>query len=215
MMSGRSGRRPGESGTRAAILAAAARQFAERGFARATLRSIAAEAGVDAALISHYFGSKPGLFAAVAQPPVDPAAIVTAIASGPAEGIGERLARLMIGAFEDEKQRQRLAALMRAGVTEPDVGMMLRQVIAARLVPLVTSAIRTDHGPLRANLVASQMIGLLIARYILRVEPIASLTPEAVVAVVAPTLQRYLAAPLDLGTGAHPGADQESTGDLE
>jgi AcrR family transcriptional regulator len=193
---GRSGRRPGESGTRAAIAASASRLFAARGYDRTSLRAIAADAGVDPALVTHYFGSKQRLLIEVASPPIDPKLVVAQVVEGDPDGAGERLARLVLGVLEDPEGRERITAMVRAAASEPEAAVLMRDMIVAELYGPMTAALGGDRSEFRANLVGSQVVGLVMARYVVAIEPIASAPVEEVVAAIAPTLQRYLMGPL-------------------
>ncbi len=193
---GRSGRRPGESGAREAIRAAAARQFSELGYDRASMRAIAAEAGVDQKLIAHYFGSKHELFVTAVEFPIDPAEVLPEVMSGDRASIGERLARIELSLFEDPEARRRLTALVRAAASEPEAAQMLREFLTKEVLGPLAEALETDEPELRASLVGSQIVGLMMARYIVGVEPLASLPAETVAKLIAPTLQRYLTEPL-------------------
>lgn len=192
----RSGRRPGDSGTREAIRAAAARLFAAQGYDRTSLRAVAAEAGVDPKLVAHYFGSKQQLFVAVVELPFDPAVAVPAIFAGPREEIGERLARFFVGVLEDPEGRRRMTGLVRAAASEPEAARLVRELIGREVVGRIVEQLEVDDAGLRASLVGSQMVGLAMARYVVGIEPLASLPPDAVVAAIAPNLQRYLTGPL-------------------
>ena len=186
------GRRPGESGTREAIATAARRHFAEHGYDRTTLRGIARDAGVDPALITHFYGSKQALFAAVVELPVEPGVVLPAVIAGDPAGLGERLATFVVGLLESEA-RPRFVGLIRAAATEPEAAEAVRDLISTRVFAPMADALGLADAELRANLIGAQVVGLVIARYVVRVEPIASLAPERVVAAIAPTLQRYLA----------------------
>jgi AcrR family transcriptional regulator len=188
----RSGRRRGDSGTRSAIAAAAARQFAEQGFDRTSLRSVAAEAGVDPALVSHYFGTKQKLFVSVIELPLDPAVAVPAVFAGDRDGVGLRLATLLTAVMEDADARRRLTGLIRAAASEPEAAAMVRERLAHEVFARLAEQLRVDDASLRAGLVASQVVGMVMARHIVRVEPLASLPAPEVAAAIAPTLQRYL-----------------------
>jgi AcrR family transcriptional regulator len=192
----RSGRRPGSSGTREAILAAARRQFAERGFDRATIRSIAREAGVDPALVTHFHGSKQRLFLAAVELPFDPEQLFPAALAGGGADVGRRLAEVLVGMLEDPARRSVIVGIVRSAVSEPEAARMVREVIGERILGIVARELSTDDAPLRAALVGSQMVGLVMARYVVGVEPLASLPAERLVEVLAPTLQRYLTGPL-------------------
>jgi AcrR family transcriptional regulator len=193
----RSGRRPGTSSTREAILAAAGRNFAQHGYDRASLRAIAAEAEVDQKLIAHFFGSKQQLFVAAVGLPLNPAEVLPAILAGDRDSIGERLAALLIDVLEQPELHQRLTGVIRAAASEPEVARMLREFLTRELFGPASELLGSDNGPFRANLVGSQLVGLIMARYVLAIEPLASMPPKAVAAAVAPTLQRYLLGALD------------------
>ncbi|WP_336920999.1 TetR/AcrR family transcriptional regulator [Aquipuribacter sp. SD81] len=192
-MAGRpSGRRPGDSGTREAILAAARRLFAEQGFDRTTIRQVAGAADVDPTLVHHYYGSKQRLFVAVVELPFEPDHVVAHVLTGDPAGVGERLARFVVGALEAEESRRRLLGLIRAAASEPEAAAMLRTRLTDDLLSRVATGIGADRPEYRATLCASQMIGIAMARYVVAVEPLASASAARLVADVAPTLQRYL-----------------------
>ncbi len=193
----RRGRRPGASTTRDEILAAARRQFAEVGFRRATVRAIAAEAGVDPKLVGHWFGGKAELFVASVQLPFDPRVLATRIADGDRAHVGERLvAALVHGVLEDPVARGRGVALLRAVATEPQLAPLLRRLVVAEVLTPVAHAIGADHAEVRASLVASQMVGLLLMRHVVELAPLTERGADELVALVAPTVQRYLTAEL-------------------
>jgi AcrR family transcriptional regulator len=193
----RSGRRRAGSGTREAIRAAASRQFAERGYDRTSLRSIASEAGCDPALVAYFFGSKQELFVDVVELPFDPAVVVPQVFGGDREEIGARVAQFLVGVLEDPEARQRLTGLVRAAASEPEAARMVRELVTREILARIVAALGVDDAELRASLVASQVVGLLMARHIVRVEPLASLPADAVAAAIAPNLQRYLTGPLE------------------
>ena len=192
----RGGRRPGPSGTREAILAAASRHFAQHGYDRASLRGIAAEAGVDQKLIAHFFGSKQQLFVAAVGLPFNPGEVLPAILAGDPDSVGERLAALLVEVLEQPELHQRLTGVVRAAASEPEVGRMLREFLTRELFSPTAELLGTEDGPFRANLVGSQIVGLVMARYVIAIEPLATMPPSAVAAAVAPTLPRYLLGPL-------------------
>ncbi len=192
----RTGRPSGGTRNREAILAAAAHHFSELGYDRASMRSIASEAGVDQALITHYFGSKHELFIAAVEFPLDPAKILPEVLAGDRNTIGERLARVQLTLLEDPHARRRLTGLIRAASSEPDAARMLREFLMREVIGPVAEALASDEPELRVSLVGSQIIGLMMARYIAELEPLASLPAERVVDMIAPTLQRYLTHPL-------------------
>jgi AcrR family transcriptional regulator len=192
----RKGRRRGKSGTRERIAEAARRQFAEHGYDRATLRRIAAEAGVDVALISHFFGSKQRLFVTVMGFPFSPREVVPQIVGPGLEGAGERLARFIVSLLEDPDGRARAMGLVRAAASEPEAAEAIRTLLSRELFGAFVENLGVPNADLRASLVGSQVVGLVMARYVVQVEPLASLEPEALVKAIAPTFQRYLEQPL-------------------
>lgn len=195
-MARRSGRRPGDSGTREAIRAAASRQFAELGYDRASMRSIARDAGVDPALVAHFFGSKHQLFVDVVELPFDPEQVVATIFAGEREELGRRLADFLVTALEIPEARRRITGIVRAAASEPDAARMVRELITREIFSRVVEALGVEDADLRASLLGSQTVGLVMARYIVGIEPLASLPPERVAAAIAPNLQRYLTGPL-------------------
>jgi AcrR family transcriptional regulator len=192
----RSGRRPGESGTREAIRDAAARQFAELGYDRTSLRSIAREAGVDQKLVAYFFGTKQLLFVEVVKLPFDPAVVVPVVFGGDPEGGGRRIAEFVLGILEDPESRRPLVGLVRAATSEPEAARMVRELLTREVLARIVAELGSDDADFRASLLGSQIVGLLMARYIVRIEPLASLPPEQVAAAIAPNLQRYLVEPL-------------------
>lgn len=192
----RTGRRPGQSATREAILEAASRQFAELGYDRSTIRSVAAEAGVDAALVLHYFRTKQQLFLAVVELPFDPAEVLPALLAGDRREVGERLARLFMSVLDDADARNRWTSMLRAAASEPAAAEMLRELLTKRVFVPLAETLGVEDARLRATLVGSQLVGVVMARHIVRVEPLASLPSEELARAIAPTLQRYLTGPL-------------------
>jgi AcrR family transcriptional regulator len=192
----RTGRRPGDSGTRDAIRAAATQQFARQGFDRTSLRSIALEAGVDPTLVSHFFGSKQRLFAEVMQLPFDPAQVLPHILAGDPAGIGARLARFVVSVLTAPEGAARMTGLIRAAASEDAAAVVVRERVSRDILAPLAAGLGSDRPELRGSLVASQVVGMVMARYVVKVEPLASLPPEEVVALIAPVLQRYLAEPL-------------------
>ncbi|MFD9645215.1 TetR family transcriptional regulator, partial [Streptomyces sp. NPDC059082] len=178
--------------TRTRILEAARAQFAERGYDKASVRGIAKAAGVDPALVHHYFGTKDEVFAAAVEVSFEPAAVLPAILGGPREAIGERLARFFIGVWENPASRAPLLAIVRSALTHEAAAKVLRTFVLRRLLERIAAELDVPDPSFRAELAASHMIGIVIMRYVIQVEPLASADPERIVAQVAPTLQRYL-----------------------
>jgi AcrR family transcriptional regulator len=188
----RTGRRPGNVDTRAAILTAARDEFAARGYRGATIRGIATQADVDPALVHHYFGTKRELFAETLRLPFDPARIVTVVLAGDPTEAGERIARTLLSLWSTEAVRATMASLLRSALTDDESLETYRTFMFDTVVLPLVSAIAPDHVPLRASLLASQIIGLTFVRYLAEVEPLASADAETVVSAIGPTLQRYL-----------------------
>jgi AcrR family transcriptional regulator len=190
---GRTGRRPGNQDTREAILAAARDAFADKGFDGASIRQIATSAGVDPALVHHYFGSKDQLFIATLQIPIDPGEIIPKALAGDRDHVGERLIRAFLAAW-DSPAGVVAAALMRSALSNDQMARLLREFVVNRILRRATQGLGVDpaEAPLRGNLVATQIAGLAIVRYLIKIEPMASLPSEAVVAAIGPTIQRYL-----------------------
>jgi len=202
----RTGRRPGNQDTREAILAAAREAFAERGYDRASIRAIATGAGVDPALVHHYFGTKDQLFLATVNAPIDPAQILPRVLDGSTEELPERLVRTFLSVWDHPVSGPAAVALLRSGLQHDWSARMLREFLTTRVIRRVISQLQLDpaEAPLRGSLVATQMIGLGLIRYVLKVEPLAAAPPEVVVAAVAPTIHRYLLEPLDVPAASIP-----------
>jgi AcrR family transcriptional regulator len=194
----RTGRRPGNQGTREAILDAALRAFGEKGFDGASIRYIATGAGVDPALVHHYFGTKDQLFRATMRIPFDPSEIIPQVAAGGIDGAGERLVRMFLTVW-DSPAGAAAAALLRSAVQHDWTARLLREFLTTQILRRAMAHFKLDpaEAPLRVSLVASQMAGLAMTRYIIKIEPLASAPPETVVKAIAPTIQRYIAGPLD------------------
>ena len=201
---GRTGRRPGNQDTREAILAAARTAFAERGIDGASIRLIAAGAGVDPALVHHYFGTKDQLFLAAMRAPMDPAEIIPPILAGGSDGLGERLVATMLSVW-DSPVGESAVALLRSAVSNEQVAAMMREFVVNRILKRIVKELHLDpvDGLLRSGLVASQVAGLIMMRYVIRVEPVASADIPTLAAMVGPTIQRYL-------TGPVPEADNDA-----
>ncbi|MFI7359680.1 TetR family transcriptional regulator [Streptomyces avidinii] len=179
-------------GTQERIRLAAREVFAERGYDKTSVRGIAKVAGVDPALVHHYFGSKDDLFAAAIEVSIEPALVVPAIIGEGPDGIGERLARYFLGVWENPVTRVPLLAVIRSALTHEAAAKVLRQLVLRRLLERVAADLDVPDPTFRAELAASHMVGIAILRYVVQVEPLASADPEKIVALVAPTLQRYL-----------------------
>ena len=196
----RAGRRPGDSSTRDDILEAARGEFAELGFDRATIRGIATSAGVDPALVLHYFGSKEQLFGAALQINAEPGQVLKRVMARDIDDMGATIVRTFLEAWEPEGTRSPLVAMVRSAMTNETAMALVREYLGRRVFGPVIQTLQAPDGELRATLMGSQFIGLAMMRYIAVIEPLASATVDELVAAVGPTMQRYLTG--DLGAGA-------------
>jgi AcrR family transcriptional regulator len=189
----RVGRRPGNQDTRGQIITAARQAFAAKGFAGASMRGIAAEAGVDAALIHHYFESKEQLFLATVALPLEMPQKLEEVAAGGLDGIGERLVRTVLGVWDSDLQPSLIAGI-RTTLTDPALTRSVGEFLALEIIGRV---LRRDDLPpeeanRRAGLAASQVLGLVIGRYVLQLPLLVSRRSEDLVVEIGPTVQRYL-----------------------
>lgn len=193
MTARRTGRRPGDSEeTRRAILVAARNTFAEKGFDRATIRAIAADAGVDPALVMHYFGDKQGLFVASHELPADPATLFAQMAALPVEERGVALARAYLEVFAAEDSTA--LSLVRSASTEPAAAAMLREFIEGAVVPLGVEMLVDPErdGPLRMTLLASHLLGVAVGRRFIEVTPLAGASLDELASGIGPAIQYYI-----------------------
>ena len=183
------GRRRGESGTREAILAAAREAFGTAGYGATSLRAVARAAGVDPALVVHFFGSKDGPFEAAVELPVDPAVVVAALLAGGREGLGERLVRTFLDVWDGTPGQGTMLALLRSAVSHDDAARALRDLVLRLVLRPLLAGIEADQPDLRASLLASQVIGLAMARYVLGFEPVASASAQQLGSDLRPDLR--------------------------
>ncbi len=186
------GPRPAGSDTREAILDAARDQFADAGYGRTTMRSVASAAGVDARLVTHYFGSKQELFTQSIRLPVDPDTFIARAFDGPPDELAERVARGLVGTLDDLGTRRAALAVVRAAASEPEAAEIMRVVLAERVLTPLAESIETDHAELRATMIATQFVGMAMARYVVAVEPLASTPVDQVVRAITPVIDHYL-----------------------
>jgi AcrR family transcriptional regulator len=191
----RTGRRPGASDTRDEIATAARILFAEVGYEQATFRRIATAAGVDPALVVHFFGSKEELFRDVVALPPTVADALERLAEGPRETVGRRVAEVVTSTLEDPVARTTILARIRATTTHPYAAELVRETVTQDLAKLA-AALTDDRPHTRAVLAGAQIVGLTFARYVLRAEPLASMSPEEITDHMAPVFQHYLVEPL-------------------
>lgn len=179
--------------TKARILEAAAAEFGERGYEAASIRSIARRAHVDPSLVHHYFDDKSALVAEVVAVPLRPDRIVQGALDGPIDELGARLLRGVLAAWDNPKVRPAAATAMRSVIGQGPVARMLREFLRREIMlRLATRLGDAEDAELRAELAASQVVGIIMVRYILQFEPVASLSDEEVVARVAPAVQFHL-----------------------
>jgi AcrR family transcriptional regulator len=189
----RRGRRPGPSTTRDAILASARKRFSAHGYDRVRMRDVAADAGVDVALVTYHFGSKEGLFGAALEMPEPMAALMADVLEhGELDDFAERFLRRVLELWDDPRTGGALVALVRSAMSHPPAADRLRAFVQSELLARVAARLGGPDADRRAALFGSQLIGLLMYRHVLRVEPVASMAPEELVRRAAPALQRHL-----------------------
>jgi len=195
--SARTGRRTGDSGARQAILRASRAQFAEHGYDGATIRAIARAAGVDPALVHHYYGGKESLFAAAMELPVLPSEVITAAMTqrDPSESLGTHMVRTALSIWESAEVRGAFRTMLRSALTSERAAATLREFITEAILKPMASAADggvAERTSFRASLVGTQMFGLALGRYVLRFEPVATASVDELAAAVGPTIDRYL-----------------------
>ena len=199
-MVGRTGRRPGDpADTRKSILDAAMQTFAETGFEKASIRKIAASAKVDPALVHRYFGTKDELFIAALDVPMVPSEVLPRVVEGGPAEVGERLVRTFLSVWDSPRGGAGVA-MLRSAVAHPWIARLLREFVFTRVILPAFAELGLDEDPLRdrrATLVASQILGLALTRYVLRFEPLASASEAELIAAIGPTLQRYITGDID------------------
>ncbi|HZD23320.1 MAG TPA: TetR family transcriptional regulator [Acidimicrobiia bacterium] len=187
------GRRPGAPDTRAEILQAARLVFAANGYDRATVRAIAAEAGVDPAMIHHFFGTKEQLFVATIDLPMPVLEAVRSAFEGNRDRMGERLATVFFMAWQNELARTSLLGILRSAMSGEDRAVdAFRQFLTSALLDRIAPLIEGENARLRAVLMASHMVGIAVTRYVVRLEPIASASVDDIITLVAPRIQSYV-----------------------
>ena len=188
---------PGAGGPRSvparrAILAAARARFAAEGYERTTVRAIAADAGIDASMVMRYFGSKEDLFAAAADIDLR----LPSLKDVDLNHLGQALARHFVSLWEESPNDEALIFLLRTAPTHEGASERMREIFAQQTSPAISSLLGGADGPRRAGLAASQLLGVALCRYVLRIEPLASQDPDQLIADIADTIQRYLTGPL-------------------
>lgn len=192
---GRPSRTQSENGpaTRDQILRAAREEFSARGYEKASVRGIAKAAGVDPALVHHYFGTKEQVFEAAVTVAFAPALEApAAIEEGPLDGVGERLTRFVLGIWENPATRAPLLAIVRSAVNNETAASIFRRLVATQLLERIARRLELPDAELRAELAAAQLVGVAMLRYVIQVEPLASADVEQLVARLAPVVQGHL-----------------------
>lgn len=191
----RTGRRAGNLDTREAILAVARRRFGTRGYDATSLRSIAAEAHVDPALLIHYFATKEGLFVAVMGMGMGkrPSELLGDLGSLPLREAAKKVVRVYLEMVDSDESRNAILSLVRSAVSNENAAGMLREFLSREFLGVVTSLCDKPDARLRASLIASQLIGIAMLRHVIQVDPLARAKREEIVALVAPKIESYLA----------------------
>lgn len=188
----RRGRPAGSSNTRQRILTSARELFARNGISNTSIRAVAAAAGVDSALVHHYFGTKEQLFAAAVQIPIDPMDVIGPLREVPVEELGYKLPLMLLPLWDSEIGASFIATLrsILAGAEVNLFRTFIQDIIAVEVGTRVDNP--PGSGIVRIQFVASQLVGVIMARYILKLEPFASLPAQQIADTIAPNLQRYL-----------------------
>ncbi len=190
------GRRPAGEDTRGQIVDAARAEFGAQGYDATSMRAVARRAGVDPALVHHYFDGKAALFAAVMDVPVDPQQLIGRVLSGPPEAVGEGLVRLFLHVWDGEESRHRFIALVRSAVSNEQAAAMLRGFVVREVFGRVVAELEPElpaaEQDLRAGLAAAQMIGLAMARYVIAMPGVVDASHDELADRLGPVLQGYL-----------------------
>ncbi|MER6162010.1 TetR family transcriptional regulator [Streptomyces sp. NPDC001868] len=182
--------------TRDRILTAAREEFSERGYDKTSVRGIAKAAGVDSALVHHYFGTKEQVFEAAVTLSFAPAMEAPrTVEEGPLDGVGERLTRFVFGIWENPATRTPLLAIVRSAVNNEAAAAVFRRIIATQVLRRIADRLEVPDAELRAELAAAQLVGIAMLRYVIKVEPLASADPERIIERVAPVVQAHLTGP--------------------
>ncbi|MEV0971329.1 TetR/AcrR family transcriptional regulator [Microtetraspora glauca] len=193
-----SGRRPGSPQTREAILDAGLRAFTESGYAGTTIRAVARAAGVDPALVMHFFGSKDGLFEAAIRGGGIPLRSLSDAADGDVEGLGRRVVARYVSLWEDPETGARLHAVMSSVAASPAAADLFKEFVRSEVIQPLVKRLDVGSPETRAILAGSHLMGVAFARYVVRIEPLVSLSPEELISCVAPAVQRYLTGDLPI-----------------
>ncbi len=188
----RTGRRPGTPGTRELVLVAARRRFATYGYDASSLRAIASDAHVDAALLVHYFGTKEALFIAAVGLPGQLPEVFTDIVPLPKKQAAETLVRRYLDIIDSEHSRNTVLALVRSAVSSDKAASMLRKFLSDMLLDVIEQRQANGVPRLKASLIAAQLVGIAMVRHVLRLPPLAKASPDEIVDLVVPAIEQYL-----------------------
>ncbi len=175
----------------------AQRQFAELGYPGTTLRGIAREAGVDARLVGHFFGSKQQLFVTVVELPFDPEQVFAELLAPGADGLGRRVAGFLVDMLESPRGRATLTGIVRAAASQDEAAAMVRELVTDRMLMPLARRVGGSDPALRAALLGSQVVGLTFARYVVGVPALVEAGRDQLVAALAPVVEHYLTGSLD------------------
>ncbi|MBC7269348.1 MAG: TetR/AcrR family transcriptional regulator [Streptomyces sp.] len=182
--------------TRDRILTAAREEFSERGYEKTSVRGIAKAAGVDSALVHHYFGTKEQVFEAAVEVALAPAFTARdSVLDGPLDDVGERLTRMILGLWENPVTRAPLLAIVRSAVNNEAAATVFRRLITSQLMRRVAARMELPDAELRVELAAAQLVGIAMIRYVIKAEPLASADVESIITRVAPVVQGHLTNP--------------------
>ncbi|MFG1909211.1 TetR family transcriptional regulator [Kribbella sp. NPDC048928] len=173
-------------------MSAARESFADKGFAATSLRAVARQAGVDAALVHHYFGSKDELFIEAMALPLDPRQVAAGILDGPRAELGRRIVTIFLGVWESDDGRQRMTAMLRSVVTSDEVARLMREGITRMILEPVSQFLDGPDTKLRVGLIAGHVIGVALTRYVIELEPVAGADLATLVERIAPAIQQYV-----------------------
>ncbi|MGW7408190.1 TetR/AcrR family transcriptional regulator [Streptomyces sp. NPDC054833] len=189
------GRRAGKPDTRAQILDIARRRFLEGGYQAVTLRSVAAEAGVDVALVSYYFGSKKGLFGAALALAATPAETLARTIEGDPATFPQRALHDLLALWEDPESGAPLRALIAAATHDQAIAGLVKEVMEREMIDKIAAMLGGADARKRAGAFCAQIAGLVVTRYILRLEPVAPMTIDEITRIYGPPLRLALRQP--------------------
>jgi AcrR family transcriptional regulator len=209
----RGGRRPGSTATRDGILNAARESFGSRGFAGTTIRGVARAAGVDPALVHHFFTSKDRLFEAALEFPIRPVDVLPDVLGETVDGLGERIVRLYLSTWENPETGVPLAAIYRCAMTNDVAADLLRNFLGSTVVEPIARRLGGTNASLVMTLVGSQLFGLGVARYILHMDTISNASVDTIVRNISPGIQSLIdSAHVDAGsTSVRPTSSPPTT----